>query len=251
MMNVSQSHELGPEMIEIGCSPLKVHRASSAAIMSSAVFDRDDVSVEGFCYRVLKRTLDFALILLALPLLIPTLMAIAVLVLLSTPGPVLYSHRRICRDGSGFSMWKFRTMCINSTEILERYLSQHPEARSEWERTHKLRCDPRVTTIGRFLRRYSLDELPQLWNVFRGDMSLVGPRPIVSAEIEKYGDFFGHYCTVKPGLTGLWQVSGRSDLAYDKRIALDCQYVNTWSLGLDASILLMTFMAVISQQGAF
>ena len=112
-------------------------------------------------------------------------------------------------------MWKFRTMCVNSAEVLEDYLAQHPEARAEWNKTHKLRNDPRITRWGVFLRRYSLDELPQLWNVLMGQMSLVGPRPIVAAEVEKYGDCFDCYCRVKPGLTGLWQVSGRSELSYD------------------------------------
>ena len=142
-------------------------------------------------------------------------------------------------------------MCVNSAEVLENYLSRHPEARSEWNKTHKLRNDPRITPIGSFLRRYSVDELPQLWNVLRGDMSLVGPRPIVAAEVEKYGACFECYCRVKPGLTGLWQVSGRSQLSYEARVAIDCQYVKTWSLRRDFVIVLKTFLSVANQDGAY
>ena len=142
-------------------------------------------------------------------------------------------------------------MCLDSAEVLEEYLAKHPKARTEWNKTHKLRNDPRITPIGVFLRRYSLDELPQLWNVLTGQMSLVGPRPIVAAEVEKYGDFFDCYCRVKPGLTGLWQVSGRSELSYDARVALDCDYVNRWALRRDGVILLKTFSTVLNQDGAF
>jgi lipopolysaccharide/colanic/teichoic acid biosynthesis glycosyltransferase len=148
-------------------------------------------------------------------------------------------------------MWKFRTMCVNSAEVLEEYLAAHPVARKEWNKTHKLRHDPRITKIGSFLRRYSLDELPQFWNVLAGHMSLVGPRPIVAAEVEKYADCFECYCRVKPGLTGLWQVSGRSELDYDQRVALDCEYVNRWSLRRDMKILLKTAVVVLKQDGAY
>jgi lipopolysaccharide/colanic/teichoic acid biosynthesis glycosyltransferase len=176
---------------------------------------------------------------------------VSLLVMISSPGPIFYSHRRIRRHGAFFSMWKFRTMCVNSAEVLEEYLSQNPNARAEWNRDHKLRHDPRITPIGSFLRRYSLDEFPQLWNVLAGHMSLVGPRPIVAAEVEKYGDSFECYCRVKPGLTGLWQVSGRSEVTYDERVALDCDYVNHWSLRRDLKILLKTFRAVLKQDGAY
>ena len=121
----------------------------------------------------------------------------------------------------------------------------------EWSRAHKLKVDPRITRVGSFLRRYSIDELPQLWNVLTGQMSLVGPRPIVAAEVEKYGDQFGYYCKVKPGMTGLWQVSGRSRLTYEERVALDCEYVKGWSLRRDFVILLKTFSSVLNQDGAF
>jgi lipopolysaccharide/colanic/teichoic acid biosynthesis glycosyltransferase len=204
-----------------------------------------------FRYRVVKRCVDVFLVLISMPVMLLVLGTVSALVVLSSPGPIFYSHRRILKGGSFFSMWKFRTMCVNSAEVLEEYLARNPEARIEWNMTHKLRNDPRVTSIGSFLRRYSLDELPQLWNVLAGQMSLVGPRPIVAAEVEKYGECFDCYCRVKPGLTGLWQVSGRSELTYDQRVALDCEYVERWSLLKDVGILFRTFSSVMKQDGAF
>jgi lipopolysaccharide/colanic/teichoic acid biosynthesis glycosyltransferase len=204
-----------------------------------------------FRYRIIKRCIDILLIAISSPFIFLALGAVSVLVMVGSPGPIFYSHRRIRRHGAFFSMWKFRTMCVNSAEVLERYLYEHPEARVEWNKTHKLRHDPRITKIGAFLRRYSLDELPQLWNVLAGHMSLVGPRPIVAAEVEKYADSFECYCRVKPGLTGLWQVSGRSELTYDERVALDCDYVGRWSLRRDMKILLKTFSVVLKQDGAY
>lgn len=207
--------------------------------------------VEGFQYRVLKRIFDVFLVLASIPILLPFVALIAALVVMSSPGPVFYSHRRIRKNGSFFSMWKFRTMCVNSAEVLEEHLANHPEARREWSHTHKLKKDPRVTAVGQLLRRYSIDELPQVWNVLRGQMTLVGPRPIVAAEVEKYGDGFRYYCLVKPGLTGLWQVSGRSELTYPQRVALDCAYVERWSMRHDLWILLRTFASVANKDGAY
>jgi lipopolysaccharide/colanic/teichoic acid biosynthesis glycosyltransferase len=204
-----------------------------------------------FRYRVIKRCIDICLILLSSPLVLLALGMISLLVMLSSPGPIFYSHRRIRKHGAFFSMWKFRTMCVNSAEVLEEHLSRNPKARAEWNKTHKLRRDPRITPIGSFLRRYSLDEFPQFWNVLAGHMSLVGPRPIVAAEVEKYADSFECYCRVKPGLTGLWQVSGRSELTYYERVALDCDYVSRWSLRRDLKILLKTFSVVLKQDGAY
>lgn len=211
----------------------------------------DELPAQLFRYRVIKRTLDVLLVLVSLPVTLLVLGIVAATVALSSPGPIFYSHRRIRKNGAFFSMWKFRTMCVNSAEVLEEYLAKHPGARAEWNKTHKLRHDPRITRIGSFLRRYSLDEVPQLWNVLTGQMSLVGPRPIVAAEVEKYGDCFNCYCKVKPGLTGLWQVSGRSSLSYDERVSLDCEYVQRWSLMKDTLILLKTYSSVVNQDGAF
>jgi Undecaprenyl-phosphate galactose phosphotransferase WbaP len=204
-----------------------------------------------FRYRVVKRALDVLLILALSPFLLLLVAIIAAAVRLSSQGPIFFSHRRIQRHGAFFTMWKFRTMCVNSAEVLEAYLAADPAARVEWRRTHKLKSDPRVTRVGEFLRRTSLDELPQLWNVFTGTMSLVGPRPIVAAEVEKYGEYFADYCLVKPGITGLWQVSGRSSCTYGQRVQLDREYARTWSLRRDIVILLKTASAVFNQDGAY
>jgi Undecaprenyl-phosphate galactose phosphotransferase WbaP len=212
---------------------------------------RNYVPADTFRYRVVKRSADVILVMLMLPVLWPVFLLVMGLLMLSSPGPVFYSHRRIRRNGGFFSMWKFRTMCVNSAEVLEEYLAKHPEARAEWNETHKLLDDPRITRYGSILRRYSLDELPQLWNVLRGEMTLVGPRPIVAAEVEKYGDSFGSYCRVKPGLTGLWQISGRNLLTYSERVALDCRYAQHWSLWSDFVILTKTILAVLKQEGAY
>jgi Undecaprenyl-phosphate galactose phosphotransferase WbaP len=204
-----------------------------------------------FRYRVVKRLLDIALVLLASPVLLLITLVIAAAIRIGSPGPIFFSHRRIRRPGAFFSMGKFRTMCVNSTEILEAYLAANPEARVEWHKYHKLRHDPRITPIGHFLRRTSLDELPQLWNVFTGSMSLVGPRPIVAAEVEKYGEYFADYCRVKPGITGLWQISGRSGVGYQERVQFDREYVRNWSLTRDMIILVKTLRCVLHQDGAY
>jgi len=204
-----------------------------------------------FRYRMIKRVLDVFLVLVAAPLWLPLLVGVAAAVRLSSPGPIFFTHRRIRRHGAFFSMWKFRTMCVNSAEVLEQYLEANPQARAEWHKSHKLRNDPRVTRVGVVLRRFSLDELPQLWNVLNGTMSLVGPRPIVAAEVEKYGEYFSDYCAVKPGITGLWQVSGRSEVSYLHRVKLDRRYTRNWSLRGDFVILLKTIFSVVNQDGAY
>jgi lipopolysaccharide/colanic/teichoic acid biosynthesis glycosyltransferase len=199
----------------------------------------------------IKRLIDMSIVLWAFPLFILLTLGITLALRFSSRGSVFFPHRRIGRDGQFFTMWKFRTMSVNSVEILETYLAANPHARYEWRHFHKLRNDPRVTTIGRFLRRTSLDELPQLWNVFNGSMSLVGPRPIVAAEVEKYGPYFSDYCTVKPGITGLWQTSGSTYSCYEERVRLDRQYALTWSLRGDILILLKTLRSVVDQDGAY
>ncbi len=204
-----------------------------------------------YSYAVVKRVLEVVLVVLSAPLTVPLCLLLALSVMLSSPGPIFFSHRRIGRSGIFFSMWKFRTMCVNSAEVLEHHLALHPEERAEWNSLHKLRNDPRVTPLGRFLRRSSLDELPQLWNVLTGRMSLVGPRPIVAAEAEKYGEDFSFYLAVKPGITGLWQTSGRSTLTYDERVALDRRYVENWSLLNDCRIVLRTFTKIVNSKEAY
>ncbi|HLI76235.1 MAG TPA: sugar transferase [Acidobacteriaceae bacterium] len=204
-----------------------------------------------FSYRVLKRGLDLMLVCVCLPVLLLFIALIALAIRMTSPGPIFFSHRRIRGHGRFFSMWKFRTMCVNSSEVLESYLDANPDARAEWRKTHKLKNDPRVTPVGEFLRRTSLDELPQIWNVVTGTMSLVGPRPIVAAEVEKYGAYFADYCLVKPGVTGLWQVSGRSQISYPERVQLDRHYAHHWSLLGDVKILLRTLSSVANQDGAY
>ncbi|MGC3964395.1 MAG: undecaprenyl-phosphate galactose phosphotransferase WbaP [Rhodocyclaceae bacterium] len=166
-------------------------------------------------------------------------------------GPAVFAHMRIGKGGKPFPCYKFRTMVINSADVLRKLLESDPERRAEWERDFKLKDDPRVTPIGGFLRRTSLDELPQLWNVLRGDMSLVGPRPIVAAELERYGEHQGLYLAARPGMTGLWQVSGRSDTSYAYRVMLDGRYVKNWSVWSDFVILFRTAFVVLRGQGAY
>jgi Undecaprenyl-phosphate galactose phosphotransferase WbaP len=198
-----------------------------------------------------KRTLDLVLTGFGGVLVLPLIAAIAVCVKLTSRGPVFYGQQRIGRGRKRFIAWKFRTMVEDADRILETYLEEHPLLREEWSSTHKLKRDPRVTPIGRILRRTSLDELPQIWNVLKGEMSLVGPRPVVSAEVEKYGESFDFYRAVRPGITGLWQVSGRSDTSYGERVALDVRYVRHWSVWLDIYLLARTFSVVFRGNGAY
>ena len=190
--------------------------------------------------QAVKRLLDILSVGLGGLLISPLVGLLALAVYLDSPGPVFYGHRRVGKDGRVFKAWKFRTMVPGADALLERHLTQNPALRAEWDATQKLREDPRVTRVGKFLRRYSLDELPQLWNILAGEMSLVGPRPIVTAEISKYGKAFELYRMVTPGLTGYWQVSGRSNTSYAYRVELDDYYVRNWSVWLDLVILLRT-----------
>ncbi|MCB9871361.1 MAG: undecaprenyl-phosphate galactose phosphotransferase WbaP [Planctomycetes bacterium] len=201
-------------------------------------------------YALAKRAVDIALCLLMLPFVFPVMLAIMVAIRLESPGPVLFAHRRLGRDGRWFSVWKFRTMVIDADRKLAEYLAEHPELQREWQETHKLKSDPRITRVGRFLRRSSLDELPQIWSVLTGRMSLVGPRPIVADEVVKYGDAYALYTSVPPGITGLWQVSGRNNTTYPQRVALDAAYVRNWSIWLDLYVLYRTVKTVLRREGA-
>lgn len=201
--------------------------------------------------RLGKRLMDIVLTLIGGILLLPLLCYIALAVKLSSRGPVLYGNERIGRNGRHFKMWKFRSMFTNSDAVLEAHFAANPELREELESTHKLKRDPRVTRIGRFIRKTSLDELPQLWNVLTGEMSLVGPRPMLVEEKAKYGECFALYATVAPGITGLWQVSGRSQTAYSDRLRLVAYYVHNWSPWLDVYLLLKTIRIVLFGKGAY
>ena len=198
-----------------------------------------------------KRVLDLTLTIVGGILILPLIAGIALWIRLSSAGPAFYSQRRIGHGGTEFRAWKFRSMVENADYVLEDHLAENPDLRDEWERDHKLRKDPRVTRAGQFLRRTSLDELPQLWNVLKGEMSLVGPRPIVEAEVSRYGVNFDLYTRVKSGLTGLWQVSGRNDTSYDERVDLDTFYVRNWSVWLDLCILFRTIGTVLLRKGAY
>jgi Undecaprenyl-phosphate galactose phosphotransferase WbaP len=201
--------------------------------------------------RLVKRAVDIV-VTAAIGILAAPLMAIlCLLIKLDSPGAIFYVHRRIGRGHRTFNVCKFRSMMVNGDAILQQHLRDNPAAAEEWRRTQKLQNDPRITRLGRFLRITSLDELPQLWNILRGDMSLVGPRPVVEAEMHKYGSMFSHYAKVAPGLTGLWQVSGRNNTTYEERIELDTYYVRNWSLCLDLYLLARTVFVVMRREGAY
>lgn len=199
----------------------------------------------------IKRGIELLIILIFSPLILLLTLLIALVVKIDSRGPIFYGHERIGMGGRRFKAWKFRSMVRNANEVLEKYLQQHPELRREWERTQKLKDDPRVTRVGRFLRRTSLDELPQIWNVICGEMSLVGPRPIIEQEVPRYGKNLKLYLRVRPGLTGLWQVSGRNNLTYAERVRMDIYYVRNWSVWLDLHLLTRTAMPVMFGEGAY
>ena len=199
-----------------------------------------------------KNIFDFSLTAVGTICISPLLVYIAYRIKKEDPGPVFFAHERIGKDGKPFPCYKFRSMVTNSQEMLQKYLAENPAAKEEWEREFKLKNDPRVTPIGKVLRRTSLDELPQIFNVLRGEMSLVGPRPVIQEELDKYyGETAKLYCTVKPGITGLWQVSGRSDTTYDERVALDASYIENRSLWGDIVILWKTIAVVALKKGAY
>lgn len=198
-----------------------------------------------------KRIIDIFLVILGLPFILVLFLIITLLIRIDTRGPIIYSHKRIGKNGKEFNIWKFRTMKITADHDLKEYLANHPHLRAEWTDKQKLKNDPRITVVGKFLRRFSLDEWPQIYNILRGEMSLVGPRPIIQEEIPLYGDKYQLYINVKPGLTGLWQVSGRNDLRYTQRVSLDEYYVRNWSVWMDIYILAATVGAVITGKGAY
>ncbi|HEY0786341.1 MAG TPA: undecaprenyl-phosphate galactose phosphotransferase WbaP [Acidobacteriaceae bacterium] len=198
-----------------------------------------------------KRAFDLGVCMTVLLVLSPVLVLLYLAVRLTSRGPVFYGQQRIGRNERPFLVWKFRSMVADADSVLEAHLAADPALRAEWDRDHKLRRDPRVTAIGRLLRKSSMDELPQLWNVICGEMSLVGPRPIVHSEIEKYGQIFRQYRRVIPGITGLWQVSGRNNTTYEFRTQVDDYYVRNWSVSLDLYILFRTLKTVCLTEGAY
>ncbi len=192
-----------------------------------------------------KRLADLLIAASALLLAAPIMLIVALLIRLTTGGPALYSHSRVGFRGKPFACYKFRTMVQNSDEVLRAHLARDPEAARQWAERRKLQRDPRITFLGMLLRKSSIDELPQLFNILKGEMSCVGPRPVVAEELSRYGDQVCDYLATRPGLTGLWQVTGRSSTDYLSRVALDSQYVRNWSLRADVVILARTVFAVL------
>jgi lipopolysaccharide/colanic/teichoic acid biosynthesis glycosyltransferase len=201
--------------------------------------------------RLVVRAFDIVLSLMALVFFAPLMVTIAISIYISDPGPIIFAHKRIGLNEKTFRCLKFRSMAVDATERLQELLYRDAAAREEWARDHKLRNDPRIVGIGRLLRKLSLDELPQFFNVLMGEMSLVGPRPIVDAEVERYGRYFGYYCSVKPGISGLWQVSGRNNISYRRRVAMDVKFSKSQSISLYLKILFMTVPSVVFSRGSY
>ena len=197
-----------------------------------------------------KNILEIGIACVVLPMILPLCLVIALLVKLTSTGPVFYKAKRLGQHGKEIEVLKFRTMYRNADFILKHILEVNPEKRKEWEENFKLKNDPRITPLGRFLRKTSLDELPQFINVLKGEMAIIGPRPIVQEEVKYYGEDFSIFSLVKPGITGLWQVSGRSNTSYEQRVQLDVYYVANWSIWMDYYIFLNTFVAVLLRKGA-
>jgi Undecaprenyl-phosphate galactose phosphotransferase WbaP len=218
---------------------------------SNPVVISDVARRQGVPKSPMTRIFDITLIFLASPYILAFFIAISILIMLDSKGGILYKQTRIGKGGRRFKALKFRTMVQNADQVLQQYLDESPELKAEWLATHKLKRDPRVTRVGAILRKLSLDELPQFWNILIGDMSLIGPRPIVDAEIEKYGKCFELYIQARPGLTGLWQVSGRSDTSYQRRVELDEYYLLNRSIKLDIQILWKTVYVVLGRKGAY
>lgn len=224
------------------------HADYSAALVRKRWYPADpDAAPE---VRGMPRVIDITIALVALVFLTPLLVVIALIVMICDPGPVIFKHRRVGQGGKTFGCLKFRSMYVGAEERLTKILAANPELRVQWERDQKLDNDPRITRIGAVLRVTSLDELPQLINVIRGEMSLVGPRPIVAAEVPRYGRFIQSYYRVRPGLTGLWQVTGRSSTTYRRRVATDVFYARSRSLLFDTKILFATIPAVVAGRGS-
>ncbi|MDQ6708677.1 MAG: undecaprenyl-phosphate galactose phosphotransferase WbaP [Acidobacteriota bacterium] len=231
----------------IGISSLWVSPKSVGGMLGLEVSQQ----VMAYKRRIPKRIMDLFFTVAGGFVLLPVAGLIALWIKLDSRGPLLYGQSRVGQGGKEFTAWKFRSMKRDAEALLQQHLESDPALRAEWERDRKLKNDPRVTRAGRFLRRTSLDELPQLWNVLTGDMSLVGPRPIVEDEIPRYGSSFSLYSKVKGGVTGLWQVSGRNDTSYDERVEFDTFYVRNWSVWLDLCILFRTIGTVLLRKGAY
>jgi undecaprenyl-phosphate galactose phosphotransferase len=202
--------------------------------------------------KVAKRTFDIIFSLCAIVFFLPLGILLSILIKLSSEGPIFYSSKRVGKDGQDIYCWKFRTMCINADERLQQILQDDPKLKQEWDTFYKLKDDPRISTVGKFLRKKSLDELPQFWNVLKGDLSVVGPRPCTEEEVKKYfAEKAGKILSVRPGLTGIWQTSGRNLLTYEERIKLEESYIDQQSLTLDLLIVFKTIPMLFFARGAY
>lgn len=213
---------------------------------------KEKVEVRKVLYKVVKRLIDILGGLVGCVLLVPITVAVYIArkVLKEDDGPMFYEHLRYGKDGKKFRIYKFRSMCIDADKKLKEYLEQDEEAKKEFEENHKLKDDPRITKLGNFIRKTSIDELPQFINVLKGDMSLIGPRPIVDGEIEKYGENKDKFLSVRPGLTGYWAANGRSDITYEERMKMELYYVDNISFKLDIQIFFKTIISVVKKEGA-
>lgn len=223
--------------------------------MSNAVYVTADVSrAEGINSKkyglVAKRVLDISVAVVGLTFLSPLMLFVAAAIKILDNGPIIFAHTRIGQNGRSFEVFKFRSMVVDADKRLAELLERDPDAAAEWKRDQKLTQDPRITRLGAFLRKSSIDELPQFMNVLRGDMSVVGPRPVTENEVERYGSDFRYYAAVKPGITGVWQVSGRNKVDYDQRVILDKTYAQNATFTGDVAIILKTIPAVLASKGA-
>jgi len=241
----------GPSQIFLqGLTKMHNLHYSQSCDPSSMVAAPSVVNDRGFYRGPAKRGVDLVLSITALLFFLP-LMGIIFIGVRADGGPGLFVHRRVGRNGREFGCMKFRSMAVDAEARLSAYLDSSPGARAEWEATRKLKNDPRVTRLGKILRKTSADELPQLMNVIAGDMSVVGPRPVTLSELQKYGRHSTAYLSVRPGITGPWQVSGRNDASYDSRVALDEEYSRNVSIGLDLRLIVRTFFVVLRREGAY
>ena len=234
---------------------MNVNVSESNIIVDEAIVQpniKEKVEVRKVLYKVVKRLIDILGGLVGCVLLVPITVAIYIArkVLKEDEGPMFYEHLRYGKDGKKFRIYKFRSMCIDADKRLKEYLEQNEEARKEFEENHKLKDDPRITKLGKFIRKTSIDELPQFVNVLKGDMSLIGPRPIVDGEIEKYGENKDKFLSVRPGLTGYWAANGRSDITYEERMKMELYYVDNISFKLDIQIFFKTIISVMKKEGA-
>ena len=240
-----------PSVIDLGCTSSPFFD-KNAMNRSEHIANQHSLPMLRFSPRVCKRTVDLMICIPALLLLSPLFLAIGLCIKIISPGPVFYGDIRVGQHGKRFRMWKFRTMVTNANQVIEDYLSANPELRAEWESDRKLKHDPRIVPrIGRLMRKWSIDEFPQLWNVVVGEMSLVGPRPVPEPEIVKYRERYYEYTHMWPGITGLWQVSGRNNTTFERRVDLVYYYAKNWSPWLDLWILTKTPSAVVSNEGAY